>query len=84
MNEDDIAVLNTAIDNVVPSVWWFNGHTIKRCLYVDMDWLEKFSDGSFAEVGEPAVFFSDGTCAALWCCEVSEFVTLEGVFPEYD
>lgn len=49
---------------------------------VCVEWVERYSDGTDADTPEPAVFFADGTCAALWCCERTQFYTLNDVFSD--
>lgn len=60
------------------TVWWFNGSEIRRCVSVCLEWVERYSDGTSADTPEPAVFFPDGTCAALWLCDY----TLNDVFKD--
>ena len=78
MDDEQIEALAVAIK--AGPVWWVCDGKAKRCTVVVREWVEKFSDGSFADTAEPAVNFDDGNFAALWLSDASEFVRLVPAF----
>jgi hypothetical protein len=82
MDDEQIEALRLAMASG-PVYWVYDGQ-IKHCVSIVLDWIQRYSDGSFATTAEPAVFFPDGTCAALWLCDVSQFVRLTDALTEYE
>ena len=78
MDDDQIEALAAAIK--AGPVWWVCDGKARRCEGVIREWTERFSDGSLADTAEPAVQFVDGTFAALWLSDSSEFVRLVPAF----
>lgn len=78
MDDEQIEALAAAIK--AGPVWWVCDGRAKRCACIVREWTEKFSDGSFADTAEPAVNFVDGTMAALWLSDASEFVRFVPAF----
>jgi len=78
MDDEQIDALATAIK--AGPVWWVCDGTAKRCTCVVREWIEQFSDGAVAYTEEPAVYFADGTMAALWFSDASEFVRFVPAF----
>ncbi len=78
MDDEQIEALSKAIK--AGPVWWVVDGKAKRCTCVVKEWIEKFSDGTFADTAEPAVNFEDGNFAALWLSDAADFVKLSPAF----
>jgi len=75
MNDEQIEDLVKAI--AAPGkVFWMLDERAFECCGVVRKWRERYSDGSYADTTEPAVRLKDGTMAALWVCELSQFVRI--------
>lgn len=82
MDDETIEQLSEAVKR--GNVWWLYGDEVKQCMTVIKEWIEQYSDGSFAATSEPVVQFMDGTCAALWLSDRSEFMTMNPLWPNPD
>ena len=82
MDDETIEQLSEAVKR--GNVWWLYDDEVKQCMTVVKEWIEKYPDGSFATTSEPVVQFMDGTCAALWLSDRSEFMTMNPLWPNPD
>lgn len=78
MEDDEIQHLIESIKQ--GDVWWIFQGRVKKCVGVVLEWYEEFNNGELADTPEPAVFFEDGTCAALWISDPNDFHHLQPVF----
>lgn len=78
MDDDEIDQLARAVSD--GDVYCVVDGRLEKCVLVVREWYEQFPNGEVATTPEPAAFFEDGHCAALWATDAADFVRCEPLF----